>query len=128
MASPAMPRNDAADRYSPQMADAFNVGGTRRAATRKSAGVRATRTPRAPMTAVTTAVAMIAPRTSGSVISLVQQLGETVFDPPSSAPVPESEEHERRVDAPTEDQEGERDAADLSLVEGGEQHRQHGVE
>ena len=27
MASPAMPRNDAADRYSPQMAEAFSVGG-----------------------------------------------------------------------------------------------------
>src|SRR5580698_5736339 len=100
MASPAMPRNDAADRYSPQMADAFRVGGTRRAATRKSAEVRATRTPRAPMIAVTTAVAMIAPRINGSVISLVEQLGEAVFDPTGSAPVPEPEEHERRVDPP----------------------------
>ena len=49
------------ERYSPQIADALSVGGTRRAATRKSSGVRATRTPRAPRTAVTTATAMIAP-------------------------------------------------------------------
>ena len=85
-----MPRNDAAERYSPEMADALSVGGTRRAATRKSAGVRATRTPRAPMTAVTTVTATIAPRTAGSVMAVrhggqsavpsFEQLDEALLD------------------------------------------------
>jgi len=38
-----MPRKLAADRYSPEIADAFHQGGTARAATKKSAVVRARR-------------------------------------------------------------------------------------
>jgi hypothetical protein len=68
MASPATPRNEAAERYSPEMAEALRSAGTARAATRKSAGVRATRTPRAPMMAVTTATAVMAPMAAGSII------------------------------------------------------------
>ena len=68
MANPATPRNDAAERYSPEMADALSVAGTCRAATRKSAGVRATRTPRAPMIAVMAVTAMMAMTDAGSVI------------------------------------------------------------
>ena len=49
-----MPRKEAAERYSPEMAEALRNEGTWRAATMKSAGVRAMRTPRALMTAVTT--------------------------------------------------------------------------
>ena len=67
MARPATPRKDAADRYSPEMADAFSVAGTWRAATRKSAGVRATRTPRAPMMAVMAVTVMMATIEAGSV-------------------------------------------------------------
>ena len=65
MASPAMPRNDAADRYSPEMAEALRNDGTWRAATMKSAGVRAMRTPRALMTAVTTVTAAMAAMVAG---------------------------------------------------------------
>ena len=43
--SPATPRNDAAERYSPEIAAAFQPGRTVREATRKSLVVRANRTP-----------------------------------------------------------------------------------
>jgi len=42
---PAMPRNDAADRYSPEIAAALNQGVTAREATNRSDVVRAKRTP-----------------------------------------------------------------------------------
>jgi hypothetical protein len=48
-----MPRNDAADRYSPLIAAAFQLGLTDRDATRKSEVVRAKRSPYAPMPIVT---------------------------------------------------------------------------
>ena len=48
---PATPRNDAADRYSPEIALALATGPTVREATRKSDVLRATRTPNEPMTA-----------------------------------------------------------------------------
>jgi hypothetical protein len=66
MASPAMPRKDAAERYSPEMAEALRNEGTWRAATMKSAGVRATRTPRAPMIAVTSVTVTTAAIDAGS--------------------------------------------------------------
>ena len=50
--SPAMPRNDAADRYSPDTAAALKAGEMRREATRKSDVVRIAATPRAPMSSV----------------------------------------------------------------------------
>src|SRR5689334_18775075 len=50
---PAMPRNEAADRYSPLIAAAFQLGLTERDATRKSEVVRANRNPYAPMPTVT---------------------------------------------------------------------------
>jgi hypothetical protein len=40
-----MPRNDAADRYSPEIAAAFHHGVTARDATNRSEVVRASRTP-----------------------------------------------------------------------------------
>ncbi len=70
MASPAIPRKEAADRYSPEMAEALRNDGTWRAATMKSAGVRAIRTPRRLMTAVMTVTAAMAAMVAGSVISL----------------------------------------------------------
>src|ERR671917_942712 len=51
--SPATPRNDAAERYSPLIAAAFQLGLTERDATRKSEVVRAKRRPYAPMPTVT---------------------------------------------------------------------------
>src|SRR5260370_40947499 len=61
------PRNEAADKYSPEIAAALSAGWTSRAATMKSSGVRATRTPRAPtatVSSVTNAIAATA-ATSG---------------------------------------------------------------
>ena len=43
--SPAMPRNEAADRYSPEIAAAFHHGVIAREATNRSDVVRASRTP-----------------------------------------------------------------------------------
>ncbi len=51
MISPAIPRNEAADRYSPEIALAFVNGFTVREATRKSDVLRVKRTPRKPMAA-----------------------------------------------------------------------------
>jgi hypothetical protein len=53
--SPATPRKDAADRYSPEIAPAFAVGPTVREATRKSEVLRANRTPNEPITVEATA-------------------------------------------------------------------------
>src|SRR6185503_6505525 len=52
--SPATPRKEAADRYSPLIAAAFQDGLIARDATRKSEVVRAKRSPYAPMPTVTT--------------------------------------------------------------------------
>jgi len=58
--SPATPKNDAADRYSPEIAAAFQPGRTVREATRKSLVVRAIRTPNAPMAPAATVTSTIA--------------------------------------------------------------------
>src|SRR2546429_7362169 len=50
--SPATPRNDAADRYSPDTAAEFSSGDTLREATRKSEVVRIAATPRRPISNV----------------------------------------------------------------------------
>src|SRR5436305_8257944 len=57
---PATPRKDAADRYSPLIAAAFQAGLTSREATRKSDVVRARRSPYAPIATVATITATIA--------------------------------------------------------------------
>src|ERR1700727_267585 len=107
MARPATPRKDAEDRYSPEMADAFSVAGTWRAATKKSAGVRATRTPRAPMIAVSAVTAMMATMEAGSVRPepvprpgsvLLEELDELALQAPRPPHVPVAEEDEGWVD------------------------------
>ncbi len=65
---PATPRNDAAERYSPEIAAAFQAGRTVREATRKSLVVRARRTPYAPIIPVARTTSAIA--TSDSVESV----------------------------------------------------------
>ena len=52
--NPAMPRKDAADRYSPEIADAFQIEPTARVATKKSEVVRAMRIPINPIVKVAT--------------------------------------------------------------------------
>src|ERR1700728_4892474 len=56
-----MPRKDAADRYSPEIAAALSAGGTWRAATMKSSGLRGIRMPRAPTIMVSNVTKAIAP-------------------------------------------------------------------
>src|SRR5580692_10404666 len=112
MASPAMPRNDAAERYSPEMAEALRNEGTWRAATMKSAGVRAMRTPRTLMTAVTTVTAAMAAMVAGSVTGpsaslFLQQLDEPLLQALGAPHVPVAEQHQWWVDPTPEDDQGE---------------------
>ena len=58
--SPAMPRNDAAERYSPPIALALSRGRTVREATKKSLVVREIRSPHVPMTRVAMATRVTA--------------------------------------------------------------------
>ena len=67
--SPATPKNEAAERYSPPIAAAFQRGLTVREATRKSEVVRASRSPYAPMITVASVTAMIAGTVNGLGIS-----------------------------------------------------------
>ena len=60
-----MPRNDAADRYSPDTAAALSVGEIRREATRKSDVVRIAATPRAPISRVTSSTGTTARAITG---------------------------------------------------------------
>src|SRR4051812_29709630 len=53
---PAMPMNEAADRYSPEMADAFQPTDTERPATKKSLAVLEVLAERKPITRVTATV------------------------------------------------------------------------
>src|SRR5687768_2819190 len=71
MTRPAMPRKDAADRYSPPMAEAFHSGETVREATRKSLVVRASRRPYMPMPTV--AATTRATASSGRAASFTRQ-------------------------------------------------------
>src|SRR5262245_32601603 len=66
--SPATPRKDAAERYSPLTAAAFHRGLTVREATSRSEVVRASRRPYAPITTVTAMIARIAGRAYGLAI------------------------------------------------------------
>ena len=81
--SPAMPRNDAADRYSPEIAPAFAAGPTVRDATRKSEVLRTSRTPSEPITADATATRAIAE----SAIRAVVVTGPLSQEGPTPGPV-----------------------------------------
>src|SRR5215211_2293991 len=65
--NPAMPRKDAAERYSPPIAAAFQFGLMVRDATRKSLVVRASRTPYVEMATVTRLTRITAGRAYGEV-------------------------------------------------------------
>src|SRR5258708_40326263 len=73
-----MPRNDAADRYSPEMAAALSAGGTWRAATMKSSGVRATLMPRAPTMIVSSVTNAIAPMAASDIGPSARRIDEVV--------------------------------------------------
>src|SRR5690348_7677303 len=100
--SPATPRKDAADRYSPEMAAALRSGGTARAATRKSSGVRATLMPSAPTTIVMSVTTTTAIRASDAAVTVVSQLVDEVEKMPFGAlgqpDVCKCDQHQHRVD------------------------------
>src|SRR5262245_23387791 len=115
--SPATPRNDAAERYSPPIADALSAGRTVREATKKSDVVRLIRSPQIPMPRVsndTTATA-VAPNAwftvaSGGWSRPFNHVGEVAFVALRRADVPPAEQHERGVDGEAEHAPGERHA------------------
>src|ERR1700754_272388 len=83
--TPATPRNDAAERYSPEIALALATGPTVRDATRKSEVLRATRTPYDPMIADATPTIPIATSaTTPEVLmcgsSVLDVVGEVLLD------------------------------------------------
>src|ERR1700680_2038655 len=74
MTSPATPRKEAAERYSPEMAEAFHMGPTEREATNRSDVVLAIRTPHAPMA------------TAATVTATTNRIGITVAPPGRRTP------------------------------------------
>src|SRR5262249_22928560 len=107
-----MPRKDAADRYSPEMAAALSAGGTWRAATMKSSGVRATRMPRAPtmiVSSVTNAVAPMAASDIGPPARRVDEVGEPGLQLARLAVVEPADREEQGVEREAEHDQGERD-------------------
>src|SRR5512146_654934 len=109
-----MPRKDAAERYSPEMAAALSAGGTCRAATMKSSGVLATRMPRAPtmiVSSVTNAMAPTAASGIGPPARRVDQAGEPDLELPRVPVVEPADREEDRVEREPEHDQRERDAA-----------------
>src|ERR1700691_3980378 len=126
-----MPRKDAAERYSPEMAAALIPGGTWRAATMKSSGVLATRMPRAPTTIVSSVTNAIAP-IEASVIGFghrgVDQVGEPGLELAGLAMVEPADREEHGVEREAEHDQGDRDArhrrpADRGYQRGDERER-----
>src|ERR1700722_13955884 len=106
-----MPRNDAAERYSPEIAAALIAGGTWRAATMKSSGVRATRMPRAPtmiVSRVTNAIAPIAASDIGRPGPRVDQVGEPGLELARLAVVEPADREQHRIESEAEHDQRER--------------------
>src|SRR5580698_1032029 len=127
-----MPRNDAADRYSPEIAAALIPGGTWRAATMKSSGVRATRMPRAPTMMVSSVTNAIAPTIASDIgrpPRRVDQVGEPGLQLPRLAVVEPADRQQYRIERETEDDQRERKAGDRHAADRGNQggdHRERG--
>src|SRR5215831_7688968 len=106
-----MPRNEAADRYSPEMVAAFSPGGTSRAATRKSSGVLAIRTPLAPTATVSSVIVAMA-ATAGTLsieasADWINQVDEVCFQLAGLAVVELADGHEHEKDPGAQDDERE---------------------
>src|SRR5512146_867370 len=100
-----MPRKDAADRYSPEMAAAW------RAATMKSSGVRATLMPRAPtmiVSSVTNAIAPTAASDIGPSARRIDEVSEPDLQLPRLAVVEPAQREKQRVEREAEHDQGER--------------------
>src|SRR5215472_2764650 len=108
-----MPRKEAADRYSPEMAAALSAGGTWRAATMKSSGVRATLMPRAPtmmVSSVTNAIAPAAASDIGLPARRLDEVGEPGLQLPRLTVVEPADREKHRVEREAEHDQGERHA------------------
>src|SRR5215467_11541491 len=127
MTSPAMPRNEAALRYSPLIAAALAVGRTARAATRKSDVVCAKRRANTPTATVATSIAR-SPSTAGTevmAISWLEQLGELVVDRLGVPDVVQAQGDHQRVRADAQHQPGQRDREHADQAVRGPQPRHH---
>src|SRR5581483_6223223 len=123
-----MPRNEAAERYSPEIAAAFSAGGTCRAATMKSSVVLATRMPRAPtmiVSRVTKAIAPMAASGIGRHVRRVDQLGEPGFEMPRLPVVEPADAEQHRIEREAEHDQRDRQARDAGPPHRGHQGREH---
>src|SRR6516165_8082771 len=121
-----MPRKDAAERYSPEMAAALSPGGTCRAATMKSSGVRATRMPRAPTTMVSRVTKTIAPSEASDIgwpARRVDEVGEPGLELAGLAVVEPADREQHRVEREAEHDQRERDAGHRHPADRGYQRR-----
>src|SRR5215469_14739018 len=121
-----MPRNDAAERYSPEMAAALSAGGTWRAATMKSSGVLATRMPRAPtmiVSSVTNAMAPTAASGIGPPAHRVDQAGEPGLELACVPVVEPADGEEQRVEREPEHDQRERDPGHRDPADRGHHRR-----
>src|SRR5690242_1660375 len=111
------------------MAAAFSAGGTSRAATRKSSGVRAIRTPRAPTATVSSVTAAIAATAGTLVIGLsadrVDQVDEACLQLAGLAVVKPADRHEYREDPGSQNDEREGEAGHRHLASGRQQGHDH---
>jgi hypothetical protein len=124
-----MPMKDAAERYSPEMAAAFTGDETSRAATMKSAGVRAIRMPRAPTPIVRRMTAAIALMEATSVIrswsvDTIYQADELFLQAAGLVIVESADDQDDRIDAYAKRNERKWQAEYLGVV----QSRQDGAQ
>src|SRR5580693_4372313 len=126
-----MPRTDAADRYSPEIAAALSAGGTWRAATMKSSGVRATRMPRAPTTMVSSVTTAIAPMDASGIgrsprpARRIDQVGEPGLELAGLAIVEPADREQHRVEREAEHDQRERQAGHRDPGHRGGEHQAH---
>ena len=111
-----MPRNDAADRYSPDTAAALKAGEMRREATRKSDVVRIAATPRAPMRSVASTTGTTASAITGGPVLRLGPLG--------AAQLPPGQRGEHRPRQHGDRQPGDRHVEQPHVVERGNELQQ----
>src|SRR6187549_3283649 len=116
--SPATPRNDAAERYSPPIADALSRGPTLREATKKSLVVRDTRSPKMPRTSVATETSAIAVTPQAALIaSPLHDVGEVALGALGGTHVEPAETEHHRVDGESEQHPRQRHPQELDVRE-----------
>src|SRR3954451_3218930 len=116
--SPATPRKDAAERYSPPIADALSRAPTLREATKKSLVVRDTRRPKMPRTSVATETRAIAVTPQAALmISPLHDVGEVTLGALGGTHVEPAETEHHRVDGEPQQHPRQRHPEDLHVRE-----------